>query len=172
MSSKSQKHMLNKTSLSKRSTLLESIIQQKWISYIVFQQNSKKVLNQNNCASNQDLNSSIAQKKSDFFTGPYLGKPSTTLFKNLWVLIKSKLDIKITPIFKTTKISSYFNIKSWTPSYLQSNVVYKYACSRGVNVTYVGYSARHLIKERRNISVTANQTKVQSKTTFSIATAA
>ena len=61
--------------------------------------------------------------------------------------IKSKLDIEITPIFKTTKISNYFNIKSWTPSNLQSNVMYKYTCSRDVNipVTYVGYSARHLI---------------------------
>ena len=103
MSSKSQKHMLNKTSLSKRSTLLESIIQQKWISYIVFQQNSKKVLNQNNCASNQDLNSSIAQKKSDFFTGPYLGKPSTTLFKNLWVLIKANWTSKSHPYSKPPK---------------------------------------------------------------------
>ena len=104
-------------------------------------------LNQNNGASNQDLNSSISQGRKFFLTVPYLGKPSTTFFLNIRVLIKSKLDIEITPIFKTTKISSYFNIKSRTPSNLQSNVVYKYTCSRDVNVTYVpvGYSARHWI---------------------------
>ena len=81
-----------------------------------------------------------------------MGKPSTTFFKSIRVLIKSKLDIEITPIFKTTKISSYFNIKSQTPSNLQSNVLYKYTCSRDVNVTYVGYSARHLITRAKELN--------------------
>ena len=42
-------------------------------------------------------------------------------------------------------MGSYFNIKSQIPSYLQSNVVYQYTCSRNVNITYIGYSAQHLI---------------------------
>ena len=83
-------------------------------------------LNQNNMASNQDLNSSKSQERKFFLTVLYLGKPSTTFFKNIRVLIKSKLVIEITPIFKSTKISSYFNIKSRTPSNLKSNVVYKF----------------------------------------------
>ena len=102
-------------------------------------------MNQNNGASHQDLNLSKSQERKFFLTVPYLGKPFTTFFKNIWVLIESKLDIKITSIFKTTKTSSYFNIKSQTPSNLQSNVVYKYTCSCDVNVTYVGYSAWHFI---------------------------
>ena len=105
----------------------------------------EKFLNQNNGASNHDFNSPKSQERKFFLTVPYSGKPSTIFLKNIPVLIKSKLDIEITPIFKTTKISSYFNIKSRTPSNLQSNVVYKYTCSRDVNVTYVGNSARHLI---------------------------
>ena len=38
-------------------------------------------LNQNNGASNQDLNSSKSQERKFFLTVPYLGKPSTTFFK-------------------------------------------------------------------------------------------
>ena len=92
-----------------------------------FNQILENFLNQNNGASNQDLNSSKSQERKFFLTVPYLGKPSTTFLKNIRVLIKSKLDIEITLIFKTTKISSYFNIKSRTPSNLHSNVVYKHA---------------------------------------------
>ena len=86
-----------------------------------------------------------SKKESFFLSVPYLGKPSKTFLKNVQLLIKNKLDVETTPIFKTTKVCSYFNIKSQTPSYLQSNVVFKYTCSRDVNVTYIGYSARHLI---------------------------
>ena len=94
---------------------------------------------------NQDLGSSREQRRNFFFTVPYLGKPSKTFFKSVQFLIKSKLDIEFSPIFKITKICSNFNIKSRAPSYLRSNVVYKYTCSRDVNVIFIGYSARHLI---------------------------
>ena len=84
----------------------------------------KKFLTQSDGVPNQDLNSSREQKRRK-----HLGKPSKSFFKNAHLLIESKLDIKITLIFKTTKICSYFNIKSRTRSYLKSNVVYKYTCS-------------------------------------------
>ena len=45
---------------------------------------------------------------------------------------------------KTTKVQEYFSLKSKTPLILNSNVVYKFTCSRDVNVTYIGTSARHL----------------------------
>ena len=54
-------------------------------------------------------------------------------------------------MFKTITISSYFNIKSRTPSYLQSNVVYRYTYSRDLNVTNIGYSARHLITRAKKL---------------------
>ena len=122
----------------------------------------EKFLNQNNGASNQDLNSSKAQERKFSLAIPYLGKPSTTFY--VWLLTKSKLDIEITPIFKTTTLSSYFDVKSRTPFYLQSNVVYKYTCSRDVNVTYVGYSARHLItRAKEHISdCKSNKTAIEN----------
>ena len=58
--------------------------------------------------------------------------------------IKKRFDIKITIVYKTTKEQEYFSLKSKTPLVLNSNVVYKFTCSRDVNVTYIGTSARHL----------------------------
>ena len=123
-------------------------------------------LTQSDGVSNQDLHSSKEQERKFFLTVPCLGKPSKTFFKNVLRLIKNKLDIEITHNFKTTKICSYFNIKSQKPSYLQSNVVYKYTCSRDVNVTNIGYSARHLITRVKEHITDCKQTKVLSKITF------
>ena len=59
-------------------------------------------------------------------------------------LIKKRFDTKVTIVYKTTKVQQYFSLKSKTPLILNSNVVYKFTCSRDVNVTYIGTSARHL----------------------------
>ena len=103
---------------------------------------------------NQDLDSSREQERKFFLPVPYLHKPSKTFFKNVQLLIKSKLDIEITAIFETTKICSYFNIKNRTPSYLQSNVVYKCTCSRYVNATYLCYSAHLITRAKEHTTVT------------------
>ena len=99
---------------------LRQLFSKNGYSTLFFNRILEKFLNQNNGASNQDLNSSKSQERQFLLTVPYLGKLSITFFKNIRVLIKSKLDIEITPIFKTTIIFSYFNIKSRTPSNLQS----------------------------------------------------
>ena len=125
-----------------------------------------KFLTQSDGVFNQDLDSSREQERKFFLTVPYLGKPSKTFFKNVQLLIKNKSDIEITPIFKTTKICNYFNIKSQTPTYLQSNVVYKYTCSRDVNVTYIGYSAQHLITRAKEHISDSKSNKSAIKTTF------
>ena len=98
------------------------------------------------------------------FKIPYLGKPSSSFFKNIRNLMKRKFEVEIYPIFKTTKVRNYFNIKNRTPWYLQSNVVYKYTCSRDVNVTYIGSSSRHLIvraKEHLNENL-SNKSSIRS----------
>ena len=41
-------------------------------------------------------------------------------------------------------MQEYFSLKSKTPLILNSKVVYKFACSRNVKVTYISMSARHL----------------------------
>ena len=78
------------------------------------------------------------------FIIPYLGKISKEFALQIQSLIEKRFDIKITIVYKTTKVQEYFSLKSKTPLVLNSNVVYKFTCSRDVNVTYIGTSARHL----------------------------
>ena len=47
-------------------------------------------------------------------------------------------------IYKTFKTGTYFQLKSRTPLWLCSNVVYKFTCSWDSNLTHIGKSTRHL----------------------------
>lgn len=49
------------------------------------------------------------------------------------------------PVFNSFKVSSYFSLKSKSPSLLSSNVVYKFSCLCDTNVTYIGKTKRHLM---------------------------
>ena len=81
------------------------------------------------------------------FCIPYLGKESHHFANHLSALIKNNL--KISPIYKTFKVTNYFQLKSKTPVALCSNVVYKFSCSCNTNKTYIGMSSRHLITRVR-----------------------
>ena len=49
------------------------------------------------------------------------------------------------PVFNSFKVSSYFSLKSKSPSLLSSNVVYKFSCLCDTNLTYIGKTKRHLV---------------------------
>ena len=91
-----------------------------------------------------------------FITTSYLGKDSRQFVKKFSKIINNQLDVKITPIYKSFKINSYFKLKSCTPLALCSNVVYQFRCSCDTNQTYIGMSSRHLsstrVKEHLNFS--------------------
>ena len=95
----------------------------------------------------------ISKRKTDNKTGKafinhfiisYLGKISKEFGLQIQSLIKKRFDTKITIVYKTTKVQEYFSLKSKIPLILNSKVIYKFTCSRDVNVTYIGTSARHL----------------------------
>ena len=48
-------------------------------------------------------------------------------------------------MFNSFKVSSYFSLKSKSPSLLSSNVVYKISCLCDTNFTSLGKPTRHLI---------------------------
>ena len=54
------------------------------------------------------------------------------------MLIKNKFDVDINVYYTTLKTGSYFRLKCTTPMHLISNVVYKFTCLCGTNVTYIG----------------------------------
>ena len=51
---------------------------------------------------------------------------------------------KVETAYNTTKIGSYFSLKTCTPYLFKSNVVYKFTCTRDENITYIGESKRQL----------------------------
>ena len=77
---------------------------------------------------------------------PYFGHDSRRFLIKLKNIIKSKVKItlKINPIYKTFKVSHYFQLKTRVPPALCSNIVYQFSCSCDSNLTYIGMSTRHL----------------------------
>ena len=77
---------------------------------------------------------------------PYFGHDSKRFLIKLKNIIKSKFKItlKINPVYKTFKVSHYFQLKTRVPPALCSNIVYQFSCSCDSNLTYNGMSTRHL----------------------------
>ena len=109
----------------------------------------------NNIKSN--LETTVSNDRIYRIVIPFLGKESRRFVINLQNIINSKLNlsIKLNPVYKTFKVSNYFQLKSRVPSGLCSNVVYEFSCSCDTNLTYLGMSTRHLstrIREHLNFN--------------------
>ena len=77
-----------------------------------------------------------------FIKIPYIGSKSTEFAKKLSKLYEEAFDLKVTPVFTSFKIKNYFSLKSRTPKFLCSNIVYEYKCSCDTNLSYVGVTSR------------------------------
>ena len=78
-------------------------------------------------------------------TVPYLGEPSRKFAKQMKSLFKSTYNVKLQPVFTTTKIGDYFSLKDRTPFPYSANVVYQFHCLRDAGCTYIGQTKRHLL---------------------------
>ena len=76
---------------------------------------------------------------------PYLGEASNKFAKQMISLFKSTYNVKLLPVFTSTKVGDYFSLKTATPFPYRSNVVYQFQCLRDAGCSYVGQSSRHLI---------------------------
>ena len=87
---------------------------------------------------------------------PFADKISKDFFNNIRLIIKRKFGIHVMPLYATTKVGHYFQLKSQTPSSLRSDV-YKFTCSRDVSTTYIGTSSRHLsVRFKEHLSKSAS----------------
>ena len=77
-------------------------------------------------------------------TIPFLGEASRKFAKQMVSLFKSTYNVKLVPVFTSTKIGDYFSLKSGTPFPYSSNVVYQFHCLRDAGCSYIGQSKRHL----------------------------
>ena len=83
------------------------------------------------------------KKNTTFLAIPYFGKPSLRFQRKLQRNL-NEYDVQIKIAYRTTKVGSYFNLKTQCSQLFKSNVVYKFKCSRDENTSYIGESKRNL----------------------------
>ena len=74
-----------------------------------------------------------------------MNKASQLFAKRLRLLIDKKFGVKISVVYNSCKLSSFFSLKDKTPIALSAKVVYKFTCLRDVNLTYIGETTRPLV---------------------------
>ena len=90
-------------------------------------------------------------KQNGYFLLPYLGKPTLRFRRRVFEELR-RHNIEVMAAYSTTKVESYFSLKSKVPDLFKSNVVYKFNGSCDKNVSYIGETRRQLfmrIKEHR-----------------------
>ena len=80
---------------------------------------------------------------------PFIGRPSIEFGKKLSARIAEHFDISVNVIYTTTKVGSFFGLKSSTPLPLLSRIVYKFTCLGDPNTAYIGLCNRFVIERVR-----------------------
>ena len=60
-------------------------------------------------------------------------------------LFKATYNVKLLPVFTSSKIGDYFSLKSVAPFPYSTNVVYQFNCLRDAGRSYIGQTKRHLL---------------------------
>ena len=89
------------------------------------------------------INMDNSDLKTIYFKIPYYGRPSRNLQRRIQEQL-SKYGIDIRAAFSTTKVSSYFCLKSQCSIFFKAGVVYKFTCSRDEGISYIGETRRQL----------------------------
>ena len=93
---------------------------------------------------------------------PYIGKKSHDFGKKLSTLFHTNFNIKITPVFSSFKVETFFKLKSMTPPFLTTNVVYEFVCSCDTSMSYIGVTTRPLLLRMREHIDCSPENKVES----------
>ena len=91
------------------------------------------------------------KEQKNYFLLPYLGKSSLKLHKRIQDEMRN-YEVNITTAYSTTKVGSYFSLKTKVPILFKANVVYRFSASCDKNVSYIGETRRQLffrIKEHQ-----------------------
>ena len=84
-------------------------------------------------------------QKQVYFVLPYTGRASEKLHKR----VKNEMlqhNIALLAAYRTTKVGSYFSLKSRVPALFKANVLYKFQCPRDENIHYIGETERQLFR--------------------------
>ena len=100
--------------------------------------NERELTSSTTCKSQEDL-------KQSFMVLPYFGKSSERLHR---CIMNEFLQhrVQIIPAYRTTKVESYFSLKSKLPTLFKSDVVYEFKCPRDEDTRYIGETERQLFQ--------------------------
>ncbi len=97
--------------------------------------------------SNSTNGGSVQSEREEFkyiLQIPFVGGVSHDFGNKIKTLFQNEFNVILRPVYSGFKIKTYFNLKGETPSFLASNVVYKFTCLRDANMFYIGKTKRHL----------------------------
>ena len=125
---------------------LKDIFQQNGYSGNLFMNTVKSFVNQkaNLEPQNESQNDTVDAEKSYLLMIPYVGKPSLIFKRKMTEIVKDAFDVKLRCAYTSYKIKNYFSLKCPSPSYLASNVVYKYTCRCDTDAVYIGETKIHI----------------------------
>ena len=112
-------------------------------------------------ASNREVSKDETEERRFFIRIPYVGTISHDFKQKLTKLFYNDLNVNISPVFNTFKVSNFFPLKSKTPMLLTSHVVYKFTGLCDTNLTYIGKSKRHLVTRCIEHLSTSHKSEIQ-----------
>ena len=92
-----------------------------------------------------DLDEVEETDRRHIFGVPWVGNASRDYKKKITELIKQYLEVDISTYYTSTKVSSFFSLKSSTPHCLKARIVYKFECLSDSDTYYIGKTKRHLV---------------------------
>lgn len=116
-----------------------------------------------NCLNRAENETNIPVGESDppediikaYMVLPYVGRCSQKLHQR----IKNEMQqhrICVLPAYQTTKVGSYFSLKTKVPPLLKNNVVYKFVCPCDKSTQYIGETERQLFQRVKDHTRTSN----------------
>ena len=97
----------------------------------------------------------ICDEKTAYMVLPYVGRCSQKFHRR----IKDQMQqhgVGVLPAYQTTKVASYFSLKTKVPSLMKSNVVYKFVCSCDESTQYIGETERQFFQRVKDHTKTSN----------------
>ena len=94
---------------------------------------------------NQNTSPTPKNKSNEFLLVPYLGKPSLKFQKRIREELRH-YGVDILPAYSTTKVASYFDLKTKLSTLFKANVVYKFTSACDKTVSYIGETRRQLFR--------------------------
>ena len=99
----------------------------------------KKFLDKHNASLTPTVEEIVEDVQTVSLSIPYIGEASNQFAKQMVSLFRTTFNIKLLPVFTSSKIGDYFSLKSDTPFPYSTNVVYQFHCLRDAGCSYVGH---------------------------------